>query len=185
MLSLLLRIPATPLLAKLKGGTIKHLKRNLLIGATAVSIGLSGVAGMGLAQAATTSTNPQDTLIDKLVSKFNLNKADVQKIFDEDRAAHQAEREADYKAKLDQAVKDGKLTQAQEDKLIAKQKELQTQREANRDAMKDKTDAERKAAMDAERTAFQKWLSDNGIPQEYAMMGHGRGGPGGPPPSTN
>jgi len=148
---------------------------------------------MGLASAATTSSTSGQSLVDKLASKFNLNKDDVQKVFDEDRSAHEAERAAEVKTQLDQLVKDGKITQAQEDKLIAKGKELQTQREANRDSMKDKTDAERKAAMDAERTAFTKWLSDNGIAEEYGrliMGGHGRhGGPGshgpdGPPPSS-
>lgn len=136
---------------------------------------------MGLAHAATTSTS-QNSIVDKIAAKFNLNKADVQKVFDENRSAHQAEREQAEKTRLDQAVKDGKLTQAQEDKLIAKLKEVQSARQANMDAMKDKTPAERKAAMEAERTAFKQWLADNGIPAEYGKMaGHGpRGGHGGP-----
>lgn len=148
---------------------------------------------MGLASAATaTSTNPQQSIIDKLVSKFNLNKEEVQKVFDQDRAEHQAAREAEVKTKLDSLVKEGKLTQAQEDKLIAKAKEMQSQREANRESFKDKTEAERKAAFEKERTAFTTWLSDNGIAEEYGrlIMGGpgGRGGPdgpGGPPPRTN
>ncbi len=146
---------------------------------------------MGLASAATTSSTSGQSIVDRLASKFNLNKDDVQKVFDEDRSAHEAERTAEVKTRLDQLVKDGKITQAQEDKLIAKGKELQSLREANRDSMKDKTDAERKAAMETGRTAFEKWLSDNGIAKEYGrliMGGHGgpggRGGPDGPPPSS-
>jgi polyhydroxyalkanoate synthesis regulator phasin len=164
------------------GGIIKRLNKTLLVGATIVSLGASSVVGMGLAHAATTSAN-QDSLVDKIASKFNLNKSDVQKVFDDDRTAHQAEREHKMKERLDQAVKDGKLTQAQADKLIAKHEELEATRQANRDAMKDKTEAERKAAMGAERTAYKQWLTDNGIPAEFGMMGgHGRmGGPGGPP----
>jgi hypothetical protein len=130
---------------------------------------------MGLAHAATSSSTNQEGIVDKIAAKFNLNKADVQKVFDEDRTAHQAQHQQKMKERLDQAVKDGKLTQAQEDKLIAKQKELEASRQANRDAMKDKTKAERKTAIDADRTAFKQWLTDNGIPAEYDMMG-GRGG---------
>lgn len=155
-----------------------------------LSIGAATVGSMGLAHAATstsTDTNPQQSLIDKLVSKFNLNKADVQKVFDEERSERDSEREAQTKTELDALVKDGKITQGQEDKLIAKAKEIQSQREANRDAMKDKTDAERKAAMDKERDSLKQWLSDNGIAREYGrfLMGHGPGGRGhgGPPPS--
>ena len=173
MLGLLLRNPAT--ITKLNGGKIiKQLNKTLLVGATIVSLGASSVLGMGLAHAATTSNN-QDGLVDTIASKFNLNKSDVQKVFDENRTAHQAEREQKMKERLDQAVKDGKLTQAQEDALIAKHKELEATRQANHDAMKDKTKAERKATMDAERTAYKQWLSDNGIPADYGMMG-GRGG---------
>ena len=45
-------------------------------------------------------------------------------------------------------------------------------------------DTERKAAMDAERTALDKWFSDNGISTDYRYLvfggGRGHGGPGGP-----
>ena len=162
----------------------------MLIGGTVVSIGASTMVGMGLAHAATSMATGQQTLVDKIAKKFNLKTEDVQKVFDEERTAHQAEEAQQIKTKLDQAVKDGKITQAQEDKLIAKQKELQATRQANRDTMKNKTDAERKTAMEAERTAFKQWLTDNGISEEYGRLiqhgGHGHpGGPGGPPPSSN
>ncbi len=78
-----------------------------------LSIGAASVGTMGLAHAATnttTSTNPQSSLIEKLVSKFNLNKDDVQKVFDEDRASHEAEQETQTKTKLDKLVTDGKIT---------------------------------------------------------------------------
>lgn len=145
-----------------------------MIGGTLASVGVASIAGIGMASAAAT-TNGQSTLVDKLVAKFHLNKDDVQKVFDEDRASHQAEREQKMKARLDQAVKDSKITQDQEDKLIAKLKEMESQRSANRDAMKDKTEEERKAAMDKERADFKQWLSDNKIPEDLVPgpMGHG------------
>ncbi len=136
------------------------------------------MAGVGLASAQS-STTGTGGLVDKIAQKFNLNKADVQKVFDEDRAVHQAEHEQKENERLDQAVKDGKITQAQEDLIKAKVKELQAKREAARDAMKDKTKAERKATMDAERTDLEKWAKGNNIPAEYLLFGpHGHGGPG-------
>ena len=124
---------------------------------------------MGFASAATTS-NPQDTLVDKLVSKFNLNKSDVQKVIDENRQEHEAAREQKMKERLDQAVKDKKITQEQEDKLIAKLKELQADRKELKQATQSERDAH-KAKMDE----FKKWLSDNKIPEEVARP---MGGPG-------
>lgn len=143
---------------------------------------MGSLGSIGLASAATsTSTNPQQSLIEKLSTKFKLNKDDVKKVFDEEHTARQAEHAADVKTKLDVAVKAGTLTQDQEDKIIAKAAELQKTRQADMEALKDKTQAERKAAMDTKRAEIDKWISDNGIPTEFAryVMGGGPGHHGG------
>lgn len=162
---------------------MRKVKSIALSAAALTAIGGLGVVGTTVASAQTDSNSGNTSLVDKLASKFNLNKADVQKVFDEDRSQHEAEREAKDKARLDQAVKDGKLTQEQEDKIIAKQKELKSERDTNRDAMKDKTDAERKATMDAKKAELEKWAKDNNVPIEYLGPGGGHGprghGPGG------
>lgn len=169
-----------------KENSIKRVvKQSLLVGGTMLSIGVAGAGTMGLANAATNTTsdtsNPQSSIVEKLASKFKLNKEDVQKVFDEERTERKAANEAKVKEKLDALVKEGKLTQDQADKLIAKAAELKTTRQANRDAMQNKTAAERKAAMQAERAALDKWLSDNGIAKEYGrfLTGGGHGGRGG------
>ena len=83
--------------------------------------------------------------------------------------------------KNDWSVKAGTITQAQSDGITAKLKEMQTTRDASRDKMQSMTKAERKAAMDAEKTALEKWITDNKIPTEFAnhlhMGGRGHGGP--------
>lgn len=168
----------------------KQLKHGLLVSGAVLSIGAASLGTAGLAQAATSSdTSPNQSIIEKLVSKFNLNKEEVQQLFDEDRTEREAERTQVMNDKINDLVTEGKLTQEQADKLIAKAKELQTQRESNRDSMNDKTDEERKEAMKAERESFTQWLSDNDIDEEYGrlIMGHGPGGRGhgGPPPSQN
>ena len=150
----------------------QSLKRTLLVGGTILTIGAASVAGMGVASAATTGTSGT-SLVDKIATKFNLKKADVQQVFDQNRTEQQAAREQKMKDRLDQAVKDGKITQDQEDKLIAKLKELQADRTAIKD-MKEETQAERDARK-AKMDAFKQWLTDNKIPEDLARP---MGGPG-------
>ena len=86
-----------------------------LVALTLVSgIGLAGVNTIASAQG-----NPkhQDTLVEKIANKFNLNKSDVQKVFDDNRSENENRRETKEKSRLDQAVKDGKITKDQEDKI--------------------------------------------------------------------
>lgn len=164
------------------------MKRHLAIAATAATIGIAGL-GASVASAATndnaTKTDPMSSLVEKIASKFNLNKTEVQQVFDEQRTAMEAEREQNAKDRLAQLVKDGKLTQAQADAITAKRAELQKEREANKDANKDKTAAERKAEMDKRKTELEAWAKEKGIDTQYLRLvmggpGHGHGGPGGP-----
>lgn len=131
---------------------------------------------MASAQSSSSSGN---SLVDKIASTFNLNKADVQKVFDEDRQQHEADREAKIKERLQQAVTDGKLTQTQANALESKLSELKDYMET----LKDKTEDERRAAMKAKFAELQQWFKDNNIPQEFQRMGmHGPRGMGGPGP---
>jgi hypothetical protein len=123
------------------------------------------------------------SLVSAVAKKFNLKQSDVQAVFDANRTQMEAQRETKVKDQVAQLVKDGKLTQAQADLINAKRAELQKQHDANRTSMDSKTDTERKAAMDAERTALDKWFSDNNISTDYRYLvfgGRGHGGPGGP-----
>jgi hypothetical protein len=157
-----------------KGASMK--KRIVIISGIATA-GVIGLASVGLVSAQTAGTG-QSNLITKIAQKFNLKEADVKSVFDEQRTANQAAHQADEKAQLDQAVKDGKLTQAQEDLIVAKQTEMKT----FIDSLSGKTPTERKTAMDTKRVELDKWAADNNIPQQYLRMGghgHGMGGRGG------
>lgn len=164
-------------------------KKPILIAGVLASVGAAGLGSHALVSAATTSTTSSGntSLVDKIAQRFNLKSADVQAVFDEDRATHEADRQARVEKDLTQAVTDGKITSEQKDKIIAKQKELQTQRETDRTSMDSKTRAERKAAMDAKKTELDQWAKDNGIPTEFLRYvmgdhgghGHGMGGPDG------
>lgn len=71
--------------------------------------------------------------------------------------------EARYEERLNQAVKDGKLTEEQKTKILAKHKELMKEIEADREANKgkredfqNKTEAERKALMEQRKAEMDK-----------------------------
>ena len=150
------------------------MKKSVLIGlsATAVTIGVAGLAGIASAQTATTGSS---SLVDKIATKFNLKKADVQAVFDADRSERIAQRETEVKTKLDAAVKAGTITQTQEDQLIAKQKEMRTFMES----LNDKTGEERRTAMKEKMDEFKQWLTDNKIPDSVIKEVRGLGGFGG------
>lgn len=155
-------------------------KKSLLVAGAVATMGSAGILGTHLVAAATNTSN--DSLVDKIAQKFNLKTEDVQAVFDQNRADKQAERDTRIEQKLSQDVTAGKITADQKDIILAKLKELQANFEANRDALKDKTPAERKTAMDALHVQLDQWASDNNIPTQYLHMfgGHRRGMPGMP-----
>jgi len=165
------------------------MKKKLIVAATIATIGVGGL-GVGIANAATNTTSTGTSIVDKLVAKFGLKKADVQAVFDQDRTEHEAQRLQNITDKLAAGVKAGTITQTQSDAILAKVKEIQATRDANHAKMDSMTDAERKTAMEAERTALKQWITDNKIPDEFAhllKMG-GHGGPAGdmaPPTSSS
>lgn len=163
-----------------------NIKKPLLVLGAVTGIGLAGLTGLGVVSAATDTSTGSDSgansLIDRIATKFNLNRSDVAAVFDEEKTAREAERQQKLEDRLTQAVTDGKITEEQKTKILAKLEELKTQMEANRDAMKDKTPQERHDAMKQQRDELQQWAKDNDIPLRYLMFihGHGHHGFGGP-----
>jgi hypothetical protein len=127
-------------------------KKNLLVGAAVLSFGLTSIAGMSIASAASNTDTGSSSLVDKIASKFNLKKDDVQKVFDEDKTAREAERQKDFSDRLQKKVDSGDITAAQKTLIENKAKELQTKK-------------------DTEQKDLQKWASDNKIDMKYLMHG--------------
>ncbi len=154
------------------------INKPLLIAGVATTLAIASVAGASAANSST--TNPQDNLINKIAKKFNLKPADVKAVFEQDRSEHEAAMNQKVEDKLNQLVKDGKLTEQQKTAILAKRDEIKKDMQANRDSMKDKTPAERKALMDQKKSELDQWAKDNNIPTEYLhfVFGHGPGGRG-------
>lgn len=160
------------------------MKRHLAAIGAITAISAAGLTGVQIASAATNSSSNDhmSNLVDALATKFNLNKSDVQSVFDEQRSQMEADREADLKKQVAQLVSDGKLTQDQADKINAKRAELKAERDANRTADQNLSDDQRQAKMEERKTALDTWFEQNGIDSQYhylLMGGRGHGGPGG------
>ncbi len=156
------------------------MKKYLAAAGIAGTVGLAGLstAGIVAAQSNGSSTNRMDSLATAIADKFNLNKDEVQKVFDEQHAAMEQQRDTQVKDQIAQLVSDGKLTQDQADKLLAKRAEIQKQREANRDEAKTKTRSEMRGEMSTQMNNLRQWAKDNDIDTQY--LRYVVGGPGGP-----
>lgn len=156
-----------------------QIKKSLMVAGAVATIGIASTAA-GVSAATSSTGDGGNTIVDKIATKFSLDKNEVQKVFDEDKATHEAERKAKVEERLSQAVKDGKITEEQKSKILAKLEEMKSEMDKHIEGMKDKTPEERKALMEQHRTELEKWASDNGIPMEYLRVMHVKhGGPGG------
>jgi len=152
-----------------------NIKRSVVAGALTAAVAV-GAGGIGFALSAPDSASGNTSLVDKIATKFNLNKADVQAVFDQDRADRQAQREADFKDRLSQAVTDGKLTQAQADHITAVMAEIDKLRGTTPpDQLSDSVRQQIRSKLDD----LRQWAKDNNIDMHLlGPGGHHFGGPG-------
>jgi len=157
-------------------------KRTMIASAAVAAVSIAGISGVGMASAATSDDSSTGTsIVDKIATKFNLNKDEVKAVFDANRTEHQAEMQAKMAERLAQAVTDGKLTQEQADHITAELKDIQNL--MGTASPEDVSDEEREA-IKAKMDALHTWAEDNDIDLKYigGMRhggGHGFAGPGG------
>ena len=120
------------------------------------AVGIIAATVIGASVATADTADSKSSLIDKLATKFNLNKSEVQAVFDEHRTEMRATHEARYEERLAQAVRDGDLTEDQKTKILAKHKALAAKFESEKDSFKDKTPEERRAAMESLRSDIEQ-----------------------------
>lgn len=139
------------------------MQKNTLLTVLAITVLGGSMLLASPAYAATNNSSWQDhwdTMIEKMAAKFNLKKDDVKKVFDEvkseQKKTRETEREKQFESMLTQAVKDGKITEDQKYKILAKHKELVGQKGTKRQEM-------------------QAWAKENNIDVRW-LMGMGPGG---------
>jgi len=116
----------------------------------------------------------KDSLIQRLVDRFNLNQGEVEEALEEHRDQMQEERKNRQEEYLSELVSEGKLTDDQKNALIAKREEERTEREQNREEFKNMTREERQAEREAHREEMDQWFEDQGI-DKTVLGGQGKG----------
>jgi hypothetical protein len=174
---------------KTKGTILKISNKSLIVAGILGTVGVTALTGVGIASAesgTSNTTDPMSSLVQKIASKFNLNKDDVQKLFDEDKTTHEAEREQQIATRLQGFVDDGTITATQKTAIENKLKELKAERESDKETLKDLTDAQRKAKMDEKKTELESWAKEQGLDlTKLKGIFGGHGGHGGPRPTDN
>lgn len=157
-----------------------------------------GLAGFGLAasvavpvfaatpSAGTNFQDPQQTLMQALIKRFNLNETDLKTFFNEQRTQHEVQATTRVTERLTAQVTAGKLTEAQKTAITTKMAEANAKHEEARKL----TPEECRKMMDAYRTELEAWVKAQGLDRSYVPLimgnpggsrgGHGMmGGPGG------
>jgi hypothetical protein len=159
---------------------MRYMKKQLIIPALVVVMGGAAILGANRIFAQTTE-GETPSIVQKIAQKFNLNEADVKAVFDEEHQARHAEMEAKRLERLDQLVKDGKITEEQKQLIISKHEEMEANREAMFAEMEGKTAEERRALKIKHHEELNSWAEENGIDPQYLMFKikfKGHGGPG-------
>lgn len=103
-------------------------RKKLIIASVVLSVLLlAGVIGAGVVLAQSTNTNPP--IIQKFAEKFNVSTDDVKEVFDEVREERRKEAQIRFEEQLNEAVKDGKITEEQKKVILEKQAEIMKQQE--------------------------------------------------------
>ena len=98
-----------------------------LIGLAVALLEALGIAGVNSVSADDNTTFPP--AIQALVDRFNLNEGEVSEVLEETRAQKHEEKQALMGEKLDGLVSEGKLTEDQKSKLLAKLDEMRANHE--------------------------------------------------------
>jgi Skp family chaperone for outer membrane proteins len=141
--------------------------------ATAAVVVAFGVGFAGSKQIFAQTPTGYTSIAQKIATKFGLKQEDVQAVFDQNKKDHLADMENRYEAKLTQDVTDGKITEQQKQLILTKHQELTSQMKTNIQSLKDKTPAERKAALDKQKTDIETWAKQNNIDVKYLFGGFG------------
>ena len=103
---------------------------------------------------------PNQSVVDKIVERFNLNKDEITGVFDEVHQERQQKMQAYMETRLDEVVKDGVITAEQKETFLKKQAEWQEKQRQLKEEM-------------------QKWMEESGIDFEklapYRVGCGGRG----------
>lgn len=166
------------------------LSKNII--APALALGILIPTGVYLAsEAKADDTDGRTSIIEKIATRFNLNQDEVQQVFDEHREERREARRSMIEEKLNQAVTDGKITEAQKQLLLDKKEEMMNEHQGKMEEFRNLSQEEKREKMQehrgefqAHREEFKTWAEENGIDLDelrgyfggFGFKGHHRGG---------
>lgn len=151
-------------------------KKTLLMSAAATTVGVAMFAGVASAQTPNNGIE-QQSLVEKIAQTFNLDKNEVQKVFDEAKSEREAKHQQKIEAKLTKAVEAGKITAEQKAAILDKLQGFRSYMES----IKDKPREERKELMKAKHEELKKWAEEQGLDKYFPLVHKGMHKHGGMP----
>jgi len=143
-------------------------KLTIIVPALAIVLGGSvlfastQVSAHGMGQA-------HDDLVQKIAETFGKSEEEVQAIFDANRDERRAQMETNFEARLDEAVAQGEITEAQKSLILEKHAEMEAERDTFRDEHQDLTLEERQALREEKQAEIEAWAEANSIDLNYLM----------------
>lgn len=128
-------------------------------------VAVSGIAGLS-AVPGVSAQSVQDAVKER-VGQYS---AEREKARTERQAEHQASRElrmAEFPTRLDEAVENGVLTEAQRDAIVNKHEDMQLTRQQWHEDKSTMSPEERRESAATHRAEMQTWAEENGIPEEF------------------
>lgn len=160
----------------MKGGEYMNTKKILSsIFVFALLVSIVAASTQVYAQSPTGTQHPNffQGLVEMIAQKFGLDKAKVQSVVTDYQQQKKTERQNNMqerqKARLDQLVKEGKITSAQEQAIITELGVLRTK--YNPANMKGLTPDQRKDQIQAMQNEIKAWAQSQGIDPTYLMPG--------------
>ncbi len=149
-------------------------KTKILISAAVFSA--ATVVGMGAASTVGAfgwGGQNRSSLMATLSQKLGIDQSKLEKAFDEMRSDKQQQMLKTFEAKLDEAVKAGKLTEAKKKLILDKKSEYMEARQKMSENWQNMTPAQRRAEAEKHRTEMREWAEKNGIPSDFLFGGMG------------
>ena len=103
-------------------------------------------------------------LVEKIASRFHLEKPELEKVFGEHHEKMRLERLAKFEAQLDELVGRGKITKEQKVKILAKLEELAKNMSKESSTMSNSTHEQRRDFMKNKREELKNWAKTENIP---------------------
>lgn len=151
-----------------------HIKQKITISAVVLATVIALSFG-----AVTTSAHfyaDDSTMTKTLAAKLGVSEDKVKEAFNSMKAEREAQMKTSLETKLTQAVKDGKISDAQKQAIITKFG--QEKNKIDPTTFKDMTPAQRKAEMEKRKTDLEAWAKENNLDLSTinSLTGHGKGG---------